>query len=350
MKKININDEIREDLRDWQPYSSARSIIKKSDGFIFLDANENPFGEWNRYPDPYHEKLRKIIVDIRQVDVSQIFLGNGSDEVIDLCMRLLCEPKRDKVLICPPTYGMYKIFAKLNQLQVLEVPLTYPDFQINWDVLRQTITSNRPKIAIICSPNNPTGNTINNIEKIFDFFDGWLIIDEAYIDFCIEKTYLPLLQKDYRLIIVQTLSKAWALAGARIGFAISNPELIQKLYAIKPPYNISQPAMQAAIDFLEKHRDEMLKNVKLIIAEREKLLSELRKFWFIDYIFPTDANFFLVKTHYSNEWRNFLLSKKIVIRDKSSDIPNTVRVTVGSPEENLLFLEYTKQFQNSLSK
>ncbi len=350
MSKININDEIRADLKDWQPYSSARSIIQSKDDFIFLDANENPFGQWNRYPDPYHEKLKRKISEIRQVDISRIFLGNGSDEVIDLCMRLLCEPKKDSVLICPPTYGMYKIFAKLNQLKVLEVSLTYPDFQINWEALKQTVISDRPKIIIICSPNNPTGNVINNIERIFDFYEGWVIIDEAYIDFCIEKTYLPLLQNDYRLIIVQTLSKAWALAGARIGFAISNPELIQKLYSIKPPYNISQPAMQTAISFLEKHKDEVLKNVKLIITERENLISELKKISFIDYIFPTDANFILIKTRYSNEWRNFLLSKKIVIRDKSFEIPSTVRVTVGSPEENLLFLEYTKQFQELLCR
>jgi len=344
---MNILEEIRPDLRTWKPYASARSLIQNKNDLIFLDANENPFGQWNRYPDPLQHKLKTALAHIKNISREHIFIGNGSDEVLDLCMRLFCVPGKDKVLICPPTYGMYEVLARLNMLDLIQVPLLPEAFTMDIDSLRNTIHQHQPKILILCSPNNPTGNVLANISDIFEFYNGWLLVDEAYIDFCPEKSCFPLLQKFPRLIIIQTLSKAWAMAGLRIGMAFAHPGVVHFLNAIKPPYNVNELSMQKAYYYLTEKKDEFEKNRKIIVQQREELALRLKDFSFIEKIYPSDANFLLVKSPHSERWKNFLQKNGIIIRDRSSQISNCVRISIGTPEENSKLIEITHLFEKT---
>lgn len=331
----NINSLIRENIKNLLPYSSARDEYKGSEG-VFLDANENPFGNLNRYPDPYQWRLKQILSSQKKVAIDNILIGNGSDEIIDLVQRVFGEPKEDAVIICPPTYGMYEVYANINNLQLISIPLTN-DFQLN----TVAILAQKAKILYLCSPNNPTGNSLENLEYIIQNFNGIVFLDEAYIDFSDEPSLVEKIKKYPNLIVSQTFSKARGLAAARIGIAYANAEIIAILSKVKPPYNISELNQKAAVNALA---DETIfkNNINLIIEEREKLKVKLLELDFVTKIVRSDANFLLVEMENATEIFNSLIEKQIITRNRNSVVKNTIRITVGTPKENELLL-YTLQ-------
>lgn len=315
------------------PYSCARDEFKGDNG-IFLDANENPFGTLNRYPDPYQWELKKAIGKFRNVPVENIFLGNGSDEIIDLCYRIFCNPGTDKVLLFPPTYGMYEVSASINDTAVIKIPLTV-DFQIDVEKVRPILKDEKLKLIFICSPNNPTGNAMNreDIEFIIENFGGMVIIDEAYIDFSDKQSFAGQVNKYDNLIVMQTFSKALGLAAARIGIAVTNTEIIRYFNKVKPPYNISTINQEAAYSKLEDLNIIKLQ-ISVIRQERERIFSELEKLKAIKKIYPSDSNFLLVEVTNADNLYNKLINRHIVIRNRSSVVSNCLRITVGKKSEN----------------
>ena len=331
----NIKYLIRENIKNLLPYSSARDEYKGSEG-VFLDANENPFGKLNRYPDPYQWRLKQILSSQKKVGVENILIGNGSDEIIDLVQRVFGEPNQDSILICPPTYGMYEVYANINNLKLISIPLT-DDFQLNTDeILKQNA-----KILYLCSPNNPTGNSLENLEYIIQNFNGIVFLDEAYIDFSEQPSLVEKITKYPNLIVSQTFSKARGLAAARIGIAYANAEIISVLSKVKPPYNISELNQKAAVNALA---DETIfkNNLNLIIEEREKLKVKLLELDFVTKIFPSDANFLLVEMDNATEIFEALIEKQIITRNRNSVVKNTIRITIGTAQENELLI-YTLQ-------
>ena len=327
----NIQSLIRENIKNLLPYSSARDEYQGSEG-VFLDANENPFGKLNRYPDPYQWRLKQILSSQKKVGVENILIGNGSDEIIDLVQRVFGEPNQDSILICPPTYGMYEVYSNINNLKLISIPLT-DDFQLNTDeILKQNA-----KILYLCSPNNPTGNSLENLEYIIQNFNGIVFLDEAYIDFSEQPSLVEKIKKYPNLIVSQTFSKARGLAAARIGVAYANAEIISVLSKVKPPYNISELNQKAAVNSLA---DETIfrTNINLIIEEREKLKVELQKLDFVTKIYPSDANFLLVEMENSTEIFEALIEKQIITRNRNSVVKNTIRISVGTPQENQLLI------------
>lgn len=327
----NIQSLIRENIKNLLPYSSARDEYQGSEG-VFLDANENPFGKLNRYPDPYQWRLKQILSSQKKVGAENILIGNGSDEIIDLVQRVFGEPNQDSILICPPTYGMYEVYSNINDLKLISIPLT-DDFQLNTDeILKQNA-----KILYLCSPNNPTGNSLENLEYIIQNFNGIVFLDEAYIDFSEQPSLVEKIKKYPNLIVSQTFSKARGLAAARIGVAYANAEIISVLSKVKPPYNISELNQKAAVNALA---DETIfrTNINLIIEEREKLKVELQKLDFVTKIYPSDANFLLVEMDNATEIFEALIEKQIITRNRNSVVKNTIRITVGTPQENQLLI------------
>lgn len=345
---MNFNKLARECVRKLKPYSCARDEYKGSAG-IFLDANENSFGSvlsvgLNRYPDPRQIELKARIAAIKETTIERTFLGNGSDEVIDLLVRVFCEPGVDKIMILPPTYGMYKVVADINSVEVVEVPLT-ENYQIDTDaVLKNT---EDVKLVFVCSPNNPTGNIINDaaILKLLETFNGLVVIDEAYMDFAPEKSWLPKLNQFPNLVIIQTFSKAWGLAGIRMGMGFADPEIIDLLTRIKYPYNVSGATQQLALEALS-HIDKKDKMVANILSERQKLIEKLKKLDIVLKVNPTDSNFILVKFRNAKQVFEYLMDKRIIVRNRSSVIgcENSLRITVGKPEENKILIETLKKF------
>lgn len=327
----NINSLIRKNIKNLLPYSSARDDYKGSEG-VFLDANENPFGKLNRYPDPYQWRLKQILSSQKKVAVENILIGNGSDEIIDLVQRVFGEPKEDAVISCPPTYGMYEVYANINNLKLISIPLTN-DFLLN----TAAILSQKAKILYLCSPNNPTGNSLENLEYIIKNFKGIVFLDEAYIDFSNEPSLVEKIKKYPNLIVSQTFSKARGLAAARIGVAYANEEIIAFLSKVKPPYNISELNQKAAVNALA---DETVfrNNINLIIEEREKLKIKLLELEFVTKIYPSDANFLLVEMENATEIFEALIEKQIITRNRNSVVKNTIRITVGTAQENQLLL------------
>jgi histidinol-phosphate aminotransferase len=328
---MDIKKFVRPNILSLKAYSSARDEYKGHEG-IFLDANENPYGEYNRYPDAYQAKLKEKLAALKKVSVENIFVGNGSDEAIDLTMRIFCNPEKDKILTFEPSYGMYEVSADTNDVQVLKLPLN-ENFEIDYAVLTKMIPQHKPKIIFFCSPNNPTGNVLPNIEKILDTFQGIIVIDEAYIDFCPEKTNVPLLEKYPNLIIIQTLSKAWGLAGLRIGMAIASKEIIALYNKIKPPYNIStinQDMACSALDNIENYKNQ----VELIKNERARVIKEIVTVPNVTKVYPSDANFILVETTDAPRLYKVLVDHKIIVRNRHSVINNCLRITIGSTQEN----------------
>lgn len=331
----NIQSLLRENIKNLSPYSSARDEYKGSEG-VFLDANENPFGKLNRYPDPYQWRLKQILSSQKKVAVENILIGNGSDEIIDLVQRVFGEPKEDAVIVCPPTYGMYEVYANINNLKLISIPLT-DDFQLN----TEAILSQKAKIVYLCSPNNPTGNSLENLEYIIQNFNGIVFLDEAYIDFSDEPSLVEKIKKYPNLIVSQTFSKARGLAAARIGVAYANSEIISVLSKVKPPYNISKLNQDAAVDALA---DEAIfkNNINLLMVERDKLKVKLLELDFVTKIYPSDANFLLVEMKNATEIFEALIEKQIITRNRNSLVKNTIRITVGTAQENQLLL-YTLQ-------
>lgn len=331
--KTNISKLARPNILAMQPYSSARDESGGIQG-IFLDANENPFGENNRYPDPYQNKLKNKLSQIKNIPIEKIFVGNGSDEIIDHIYRIFCNPGKDKAMFFSPTFGMYQVAAELNEVEIIDIPLT-SNFQINIEEAKKYFNDENLKVIVICSPNNPTGNNIHpkDINFILENFKGIIAIDEAYIEFTNQNSYLDKIDHYPNLVIFQTLSKAWGIAGVRVGMAYSNPEIIQLLNKVKHPYNISVLNQKAAIKALSQ-KEEFEKRRKIIFSEKEKIRKELEKLSIVTKIYPSDTNFFLVEFKEANLIFHELLNQKIIVRNQTTKIHNSIRITVGSPEEN----------------
>lgn len=324
---------VRENVLRLIPYSSARDDYKGKTG-IFLDANENPFGKLNRYPDPYQKELKSAISRIKKVEEERIFLGNGSDEIIDLCIRIFCNPGADKILTFTPTYGMYEVSASINDVEVLKIPLN-DRFQINLLKTENLLNDQKLKLIFICSPNNPTSNSMNynDVEYLVKNFNGIVIIDEAYIDFTEKTSFIKLIDKYPNLIIMQTFSKAFGLAAVRVGMAFTSPAIIQYFNKMKPPYNISTINQQTVLKKLSRI-DEYKKQVLSIKSERIRLAHLLSEMNVVEKVYPSDANFILVKVRDANKTYNSLVKKNIITRNRSSVIENCLRITVGKKSEN----------------
>jgi len=330
---VDINKLVRGNVIRLTPYSSARDEFSGKSG-IFMDANENPYGNLNRYPDPYQRDLKKAISKVKGVEEEKIFLGNGSDEIIDLCFRIFCNPGIDKVLTFTPTYGMYQVSASVNDIEVIRIPLN-ENFQIDMNRVSPLFSDKNLKLIFICSPNNPTGNAMNypDVEKILSNFEGIVVIDEAYIDFSEKPSFIRLIERYPNLIIMQTFSKAFGLAAARIGMAFSNRSVIQYFNKLKPPYNIStinQKAVLSKLERIEEYKTQVIK----IKKERERLSSNLIKMKITEKVFPSDANFLLVKVKNADYIYKTLVNKNIIIRNRSSIINNCLRITIGKKSEN----------------
>jgi len=346
MQVFNLEPMIRKNVRDMRSYSSARDeFTSTNQQFIFLDANENPFETgMNRYPDPRQISLKQVLAKQKKVAETSILIGNGSDEVLDLIFRAFCEPKEDNVITLPPTYGMYGVLAQLNAVENREVFLT-ADFQLDVDEILNQVT-NQTKIIFLCSPNNPTGNSFSraSIEKIVKSFQGFVVIDEAYIDFSTQESWLTQLDHYPNLIITQTLSKAYGLAGIRIGVLYASPAIIAILNKIKPPYNINSLSQSQAI--LSLNQSGKLKNdLAALLGLRTILIDELSKLSFVEKVFVTDANFILIRVDDANLRYQQLLSKGIVVRNRSNQplCENCLRITIGTRKENEQLLTILKQ-------
>lgn len=344
MNNFNIQNITRTNIKNMKPYSSARDEFKDfSHSMVFLDANENPFQNGiNRYPDPQQKKLKSILSKQKKINDNQILLGNGSDEVLDLLFRAFCEPNCDNIITLPPTYGMYGVLANLNAVENREVLLS-KDFQPNVDKILNNV-NDKTKIIFLCSPNNPTGNSFDDasVFKLLKSFNGLVVIDEAYIDFSKNESWLSQMANYPNLVISQTLSKAFAMAGLRIGILYASIEIIAILNKIKPPYNINTVSQETAIRKMEQNT--LVAQLKKIISEREKLLQNLSTISFVEKIFPTDANFVLIKVDDAEKRYEQLISKGIVIRNRSNQAlcDNCLRITVGTKEENSKLIEILK--------
>lgn len=340
---FDVNSIIRENIKSLEPYSSARDEYS-GEGMVWLDANENPFDSaLNRYPDPKQMELKQVVSSLKQVEVDQIFIGNGSDEVIDLLFRAFCNPKEDKAYVFTPTYGMYKVSAAINQVDLVEIPLD-ENFQLP-DVNRIQEKIDGKGLLFICSPNNPTGNTIaiQRIQEIASVFQGLLVIDEAYIDFSESESAVSYLQTMPNVVVTQTLSKAYGLAGLRLGIAYANPEIINVLNKVKPPYNVNTYSQLKAVEVL-KNKAVVDEQIECIKAEREKLRRELQDLEIVKNVYPSQANFLLVEFIQANTVYAYLKSKGIIIRNRDKQIENCLRISIGTPNQNQLLLETLKTF------
>jgi len=336
---FNFQSLLRDNIRKLIPYSSARDEFK-GEAKIFLDANENSFGSpltkwYNRYPDPLQIKVKEKISSIKNVPIENIFLGNGSDECIDVLIRAVCEPGKDNLLICPPTYGMYEVSANINDVALKKVPLT-PAFQLDLPAIEEAI-DDHTKMIFLCSPNNPTGNSLirEDVEMILNNYFGLVVIDEAYINFSRQRSFLQELNDYPNLVVMQTLSKAWGLAALRIGMSFASTEIINVMNKIKPPYNINQASQELALQALDE-LGQVNDLIREIVKGRESLTRELLKIPQVQKIYPSDANFLLVKISNAREVYEYLLDQQIVVRDRSRVIlcDDCLRITVGTPLEN----------------
>lgn len=346
---FNLDNLVRENIKKMTAYSSARHEFS-GNARIFLDANENAFGspleqDYNRYPDPLQLSVKEKISKIKGVPPENIFLGNGSDEAIDLLFRIFCEPGKDNVLIFPPTYGMYEVCAEMNAVSLKKVPLTTA-YQLDLDKIEEAIDP-FTKLIFICSPNNPTGNSINrsDIEVLLNNFEGLVVIDEAYINYAKQKTFIPELMEYPNLVILQTLSKAWGLAGLRLGMAFAGQPVINYMNKVKYPYNINtatQQLVSSALDNIITVNDW----IQITVEQREWLREELTQLPFTQIVYPSDANFLLVKMDAAKKVYDFLAAKGIIVRDRSKVIlcDDSLRITIGTPEENQLLTDALKTY------
>lgn len=347
---FNLQNLLRKNIKELVPYSSARDEFK-GEASVYLDANENAYGSplndnFNRYPDPLQFKVKKRLSEIKGVPPRNIFLGNGSDEAIDILFRAFCNPGSDNVITVPPTYGMYEVSANINDVEVRKIKLK-TDFQLNMEGIAEAIDEHT-KIIFICSPNNPTGNSINrdDMETLLANFNGLVVIDEAYINYSRQKTFIQELTEYSNLVVLQTLSKAWGLAGLRVGMAFASEEIIEIFNKVKPPYNINEASQALTLQALQNV--EQVNNwIKETVAEREKLKSELNTLESVLTIYPSDANFILVKTIRPKEIYQFMVNRGIIIRDRSKVelCEGCLRITIGTPNENELLIEAFKNFE-----
>lgn len=350
---FNINDLVRENVRKLTPYSSARDEFQ-GEANVFLDANENglgsPSAKWyNRYPDPHQVKIKEKLALIKGVPVQNILIGNGSDECIDLLFRAFCNPGKDNVIICPPTYGMYQVSADINDIEVRKAPLL-DNFQLDL-VHMENLADDFTKIIWLCSPNNPTANSLNreDIEMVLNNFPGLVVIDEAYINFSRRRSFIQELPEYPNLVVLQTLSKAWGLAGLRLGMAFAAEDIIHICNKIKPPYNIGQATQDIVLEALDKV-DEVNEMIKILVSERERLVQELTLIPAVRKVHPSDANFLLVQVTDAKKAYDYLLTKGIVVRDRSNVTlcEDCLRITVGAPAENMALMNGLKSFAGDL--
>lgn len=343
---FSIKDWVRPHLRTLTPYSSARDEFSGV-AHTWLDANENPedlSGQGlNRYPDPYQRKVKVVLAKRKEVRPEQIFLGNGSDEAIDLLVRLSCDAQSE-IIICPPTYGMYKVAADLQNVSVKEVPLT-ADFQLNVPGVLEAVSPNT-KLIFLCSPNNPTGNVLEStaVEEVLLRFKGLVVMDEAYVDFSQEVSWLTQLDKFPNLAVLQTFSKAWGMAGARVGMAFGQPELIRFLNKIKPPYNVNELSQKLVLEVLEQE-EKIAHSIQQLVTAREVLRKQLEALPIVEKVYPSQANFLLVKVQEASIMYQKLLTRGIVVRDRSKVIPvgDCLRITIGNEKENAAIIQNMKQ-------
>ena len=342
---MSVLNLVRENIKNITPYSSARDEFTDfNTEMVFLDANENPFEtNVNRYPDPQQQSVKQLLSEQKNISTENILLGNGSDEVLDLLFRAFCEPNKDNIITLPPTYGMYNVLANINAITTKEVILT-SDFQPAVVQILAAADANS-KLLFLCSPNNPTGNSFNafEVENLLNSFEGIVVIDEAYIDFSEQKSWLDRLNEFPNLVITQTLSKAYGMAGIRLGVCHASAEIISVLNSIKPPYNVNQLTQLRAIERLndlEKVRSE----IELIKSERQNLIKQLDQVKFVKRIYPTDANFVLIKVDDANKRYDQLIAKGIVIRNRTKQVlcDNCLRLTIGTSEENKRLVETLK--------
>ncbi len=339
-----MKDLIRKNILKLQAYSSARDEYK-AQAEVYLDANENPFDNGiNRYPDPYQMDLKQKISEIKNIPLDNIFLGNGSDEVLDLIIRIFCEPGVDNIIICPPTYGMYKVLADVNNIEIKETVLK-DDFSLNSEEIID-VANEKTKLLMLCSPNNPSGNSIPNSElkSLLSVLNCMVLMDEAYVDFSDKESALSLLNRYPNLIVSQTLSKAWGMAGIRVGMAFASAEIIQVMNKVKPPYNINVLSQEMAIENLEAIT-LYERNLKTILSQKEWLINELRKFANVEKIYPSDANFLLVKFVDSSFVFRELQTRGIILRDRSQQVlcEQCLRITIGTEEENNKLITQLKE-------
>jgi histidinol-phosphate aminotransferase len=347
---FNINNILRENIKRLVPYSSARDEYQ-GEASVFLDANENAFGspldqQFNRYPDPLQYGLKKRITEIKGVPPRNIFVGNGSDEAIDILFRSFCNPGIDNVILVPPTYGMYEVSANINDIEARKVNLT-EDYQLNLEGIAEAIDKNT-KLIFICSPNNPTGNSINrdDIQTLLTNFNGIVVVDEAYINFSRQKSFIQELTECANLVVMQTLSKAWGLAGLRVGMAFASEEIIEVMNKVKPPYNVNESSQQLALAALA-NVSQVNEWIKETLAQRDRLVLQLKDFDFVVDIYPSDANFILVKTTNANGIYNYLVKQGIIVRNRSKVelCEGCLRITIGTPEENTILLNTLQNFK-----
>jgi len=345
---FKLENILRENIKQLVPYSSARDEFH-GEAKIFIDANENSLGSplqksYNRYPDPLQWKLKEAISKVKGVPPKNMFLGNGSDECIDILCRAFCNPGRDNVIINPPTYGMYEVSAHINDVELRKARLL-ENFQLNLETI-ESLIDEHTKIIWICSPNNPTSNSMNreDIEMILNNFDGLVVIDEAYINFSKHRSFIQELEEYPNLVILQTLSKAWGLAGLRLGMAFASTSVIDIYNKVKPPYNINQATQEIALDALGK-MDEVNQMIRTLVEQREILAKRLIQLPMIKKVYPSEANFLLVKMDRAREVYEYLLTEGIVVRDRSRVelCEGCLRITVGTESENI---ELLRQLQN----
>src|ERR1700712_3934255 len=347
---FSVQNILRNNIKNLTPYSSARDEFK-GEASVYLDANENAFGsplteQYHRYPDPMQYAVKKRLMEIKGVPIRNIFLGNGSDEAIDILFRSFCNPGVDNVIIVPPTYGMYQVSANINDVEARKVLLT-GEYQLNLEGIAEAIDE-RTKLIFICSPNNPTGNSINrdDIETLLANFNGIVVIDEAYINFSRQKTFIQELTEYANLVVLQTLSKAWGLAGLRVGMAFASEEIIEVMNKVKPPYNINEASQELALKALQ-NIGQVNGWIKETLLQRDKLVLSLKDFDFVLDIYPSDANFILVKTTDANGIYDFLVKQGIIVRDRSKVelCEGCLRITVGTPAENDVLLQTLQDFK-----
>jgi histidinol-phosphate aminotransferase len=354
--EFNLDILIRENIKNLTPYSSARHEFTGK-ASVFLDANENAFGSpgssssgeagvrYNRYPDPLQWQLKFQLARIKGVPAENIFVGNGSDEVIDLAYRIFCNPGKDNIIICPPTYGMYEVSANINDVAIKKVNLT-ADFQLDVEGVLNAVDANT-KLLFICSPNNPTGNNMKreDIEVLLNNFAGIIIIDEAYINYSKQKTFIRELTEYPNLIVMQTLSKAWGLAALRLGLCYASMDIIDLFNKVKPPYNINEASQQLGLEALQ---DTTTVNewIKQVVAEKQLLEQVLQQLSFVEKIYPSDANFILVKVTDANTLYDYLSAHEVIVRNRNKDVncKNCLRITIGTTEENKILINLLKDY------
>jgi histidinol-phosphate aminotransferase len=354
LNSFNLQNIVRKHILSLAPYSSARDEYTGKEG-IFLDANENPIGSvtpenWNRYPDPYQWQIKEKIAPIKGCRSSQIFLGNGSDEPIDLIIRLTCEPQQDNIIILPPTYGMYEVSASVNNVEIQKINLT-ADYQINTEKVLSAINPNT-KLIFICSPNNPTGNIIDRqaiLEIINNFQQGIVIIDEAYNDFADEPSFIPELDNFPNVMVLQTFSKAWGLASLRLGMAFAQEELIKLLNKIKYPYNINGLTQKSLLENVD-NLNFVKESVKTLNQNRDSLKTALKELAIVEHIYPSDANFLLVRFSNAKQIFDYLIEQKTIVRDRSKVVlcDNSLRISIGTEQENNHLLSLLTNYSEKL--